>query len=234
MSLLRSLRPLLAMAVLVRFSVEVPAQYPDGGGGQVKPDSPAASASVTLPSEPRLRKKLEAAHDYVKAQNWSEAVRVLQILLEGKDDEFLPAKAVPAPNKPTAYSESVRSEALHLLADLPPKGRAAYEQAHGAPARALFKEAIERDDRQRLAELVHRYLYTASGAEAAERLGVYHLDRGNADLAARYFTHLLSQPEAERLAPVTLYHAVLACRLATTPLTKRRLGSCWPGWPRTA
>ena len=47
-----------------------------------------------------------------------------------------------------------------------------------------------------------------------DNLGTYHLDRGNPDLAARYFVHLLSQADADRRGPLTLYKAALACRLA--------------------
>ena len=62
--------------------------------------------------------------------------------------------------------------------------------------------------------MVQRYLHTEAGAEAAERLGTYHLDRGHGDLAARCFALLLSRPDAGRLPPLTLYKAAAACRLA--------------------
>lgn len=174
---------------------------------------PPAGMSVTLPGDTRVRQKLEAARDYVKAKEWAEAVRVLQDLIEAKEDQFLPMTEPAADGKPTVYARGLRAETNRLLGGLPPKALETYNAVYGAKARALLKEAVEKDDAQLLAEAVRRYLHTDAGAEAAERLGTYHLDRGNRDLAGRCFAHLLSRPDAERLPPPTLYKAAAACRL---------------------
>jgi outer membrane protein assembly factor BamB len=175
---------------------------------------PLTSPAVSLPSDTRLRQRLEAAHDYIKGNDWNEAVRVLQDLIDAKEDQFLPSKAAPADGKPATRAGGIRAEALRLVATLPPKGRETYNTVHGPKARALLKEAIDRDDVQVLTQVVQRYLATEAGAEAAERLGTYHLDRGHRDLAGRCFAALLGRPDAERLPPLTLYKAAVACRLA--------------------
>jgi outer membrane protein assembly factor BamB/tetratricopeptide (TPR) repeat protein len=169
---------------------------------------------MTLPDDARPRRKLDAARDYVKAQDWNEAVSVLQDLIEGKEDQFLPAGAPAAGGKSGSVSNSVRGEALRLLSALPPKGLETYKAVHGPRARALLKEAIDSDDLHVLVQVVQRYPHTDAGAEAAERLGSYHLDRGNRDLAGRCFVALLDRPSADRLPPATLYKAAIACRLA--------------------
>jgi outer membrane protein assembly factor BamB/tetratricopeptide (TPR) repeat protein len=176
-------------------------------------DAPPA-LTVTLPGETRVRQKLEAAHDYIKAGTWDDAVRVLQDLVELKEDQFLARDRALTLAKPASEAGSVRGEALRLLAGLPPRGRDAYNSAFGPKARALLKEATERDDVQLLTQVVERYAATEAGAEATERLGTYHLDRGQRDLAGRCFSLLLSRTDPERLPPLTLYKAAAACRLA--------------------
>jgi outer membrane protein assembly factor BamB len=178
------------------------------------PPDPSAPFIVTLPHETRARQKLAAARDYIKAADWDQAVRALQDLMELKEDQFLSRDLAVANGKSVSGSGGIRGEALRLLAGLPPKGREAYQSAYGPKARGLLKEALERDDLQRLTQVAQRYLHTEAGGEAAERLGAYHLDRGHRDLAGRYFALLLSRPDADHLPPLTLYKAAVACRLA--------------------
>jgi len=161
-----------------------------------------------------VRQKLEAARDYVKSKEWDQAVHILQDLLEAKEDLFLPPVALPPAGKPAVSARGVRAEAYRLLDTLPPKGLETYNAVFGAKASALLKDADDRDDLHLLTQVVQRYRHTAPGAEAAERLGTYHLDRGNRDLAARCFALLLGRPEAAKPAPLTLYKAAVAFRLA--------------------
>jgi outer membrane protein assembly factor BamB len=180
----------------------------------VPPPDPSTASTVTLPHDTRIRQKLEASRDYIKATDWNEAVRALQDLIELKEDQFLVRDLAPAGGKPASGSGGVRGEALRLLAGLPPGGRDTYQSTYGPKARALLKEALERDDLHLLSQVVQRYLHTEAGAEAAERLGAYHLDRGHRELAGRFFALLLSRPDADRLPPLTLYKVAAACRLA--------------------
>jgi outer membrane protein assembly factor BamB len=168
---------------------------------------------VSLPSDTRARQKLEAARDYIKVKDWNEAVRALQNLLDVREDLFLPKAEPPVRGRATVYSQGLRDEANRLLASLPPKGLETYNAVYGPKARSLLKEALERDDAPMLLQVAQRYLYTDAGAEAMEQLGSRYLDRGERALAARCFIHLLSRPDAQRLSPLTLYRAAVACRL---------------------
>jgi outer membrane protein assembly factor BamB len=169
--------------------------------------------AVTFPNDTRARQKLEAARDYVKSKEWAQAARVLQDLLDAKEDLFLPKNEPPAPGKAAVYSRSLRDETHRLFLDLPPKALETYNAVHGPKARSLLKEAVERDDVPMLFQVAQRYLFTDAGGEAVERLGTLYLDRGERGLAARCFVHLLGQPDAGRLPPLTLYRAAVACRL---------------------
>ncbi len=180
----------------------------------VPPRMPPAASTVAIPTDTRVRQKLAAARDYVKAKEWDQAVHILQDLIDLKEDQFLPPIALPADGKPAASTHSVRAEASHLLETLPPKGLETHNIVYGAKARTLLKEAEERDDVQLLTQVVQRYRLTEAGAVAAERLGSYHLDRGRRELAARCFALLLGRPESAKLPPLTLTKAALAFRLA--------------------
>src|SRR5689334_21487122 len=110
------------------------------------PAPPPAGGLVAPPADARLRQNPEAARDYANARDWAEAIRVLQDLLDGKEDLFLPGNDPPDPDRPAACSRGVRAEAGRLIAGLPPKGLEVYNAVHGAKARALLKEALEKDD----------------------------------------------------------------------------------------
>jgi outer membrane protein assembly factor BamB len=203
----RILRPIPATALLCLLAGRAWSQVPP-------PADPSLPFTVTLPHDTRIRQKLEASHDYIKAADWSEAVRVLQDVIDLKEDQFLGRDLVLVGGKPASQSGGARGEALRLLAGLPPKGLETYNSIYGPKSNSLLKEALDRDDMQQLALVVQRYLHTEAGGEAAERLGSYHLDRGQGDLAGRCFALLLSRSDAGRLPPLTLYKAAVACRLA--------------------
>jgi outer membrane protein assembly factor BamB len=169
--------------------------------------------TVAFPRDTRARQKLEAARDYIKSQEWGNAVRVLQDLLDANEDLFFPKNGAPTRGKPTVYSHGQRDETNRLFAGLPPKALETYNAIYGPQARSLLKKAVERDDVTMLLQVAQRYPYTEAGAEAMERLGNLYLDRGERALAARCLTHLLGRPEATRLPPLTLYKAAIACRM---------------------
>jgi outer membrane protein assembly factor BamB/tetratricopeptide (TPR) repeat protein len=202
----------VSLALSLLLTAPAQSQTPDTSGPP-RP-APATGPLVAFASDARVRQKLDAAGDYIKAQAWDEAVRILQNLLDGGEDQFLTHGEAAAPDRPVSHVRSVRAEANRLLAALPGRGRESYNSVHGPKARALLKQAIDAEDWQLLTLVVQRYLYTDAGAEAVERLGVRYLDRGERSLAARCFVHLLGRSDAGRLTPLTLYRAAVACRLA--------------------
>jgi outer membrane protein assembly factor BamB len=202
----------VSVALSLLLAASALSQTPDMSGPP-RP-GPGAGPLVAFADDARVRQKLDAAGDYIKAQAWDEAVRILQNLLDGGEDQFLIHGEAAAPDKSVSHGRSVRAEANRLLAALPARGRETYNAVHGPKARALLKQAIDAEDWQLLTLVVQRYLYTEAGAEAVERLGVRYLDRGERSLAARSFMHLLGRADAVGLTPLTLYRAAVACRLA--------------------
>lgn len=167
---------------------------------------------VTLPTNPAARRKLEAARDYIQSRDWAEAVRLIQALLDAREDSFLRAPVTRADGKGAGGWLSTRRAAERLLDEMPAAGLAYYRLAYDAPAEKLLKEAVRQRAPDLMAQVVRRYRYTAAGADALNLLGTYHLDRGRGDLAAHCYQRLLEQATLNRLPPVTLLKAALAFR----------------------
>jgi outer membrane protein assembly factor BamB/tetratricopeptide (TPR) repeat protein len=173
-----------------------------------------ASSGITLPHDRQAKRRIEKAEELIEEKAWGEAARVLQFLLDAKEDSFLEVKRKGPDGKETTSDVSVRTEANRLLGKLPPEGLQFYELQFGAPAKARLAEAKTKGDPQILAEVAQRYLHTEAGAEATNLLGTYYVDRGRYLMAALCFERLLSRPGADRLPARTLFKAALAFQRA--------------------
>src|SRR5262249_16925858 len=137
-----------------------------------------------------------------------EASRILQSLLDTKEDVFL---EVPGP-KNAVKRVSLRQEADRLLGSLPPKGREFYELQYGPRAKARLAEAMAKGDRAILAEVAQRYFPTDAGAQARDQMGTYYRDRGKDAEAYGCFPRLLRHEKAAELKPLTRSKAALGAR----------------------
>src|SRR5579864_7079781 len=115
-----------------------PGQAPDEvKPGVAKPrpepgDPPPATAKPLRPavSEPAARdmgRRLEAAEDYIREEDWNTATRVLQALLD-LDEDVLLRVTRKVGNKEVVVVVSLKHEAQRLLAALPAAGRDCYVQ----------------------------------------------------------------------------------------------------------
>jgi outer membrane protein assembly factor BamB/tetratricopeptide (TPR) repeat protein len=171
---------------------------------------PGGTDALILPTDRQLTRRLEAAAEYLRAGSWSDAVRLLQLVLDAPEDVFVSRRR---PGRPVAWV-SARTEALGMLATLPPQGRDFYQVHFGGPARARLQQARTANDPDLLKEVARRYPYTTAGIEALDLLGTHELDRGRLAPAASCFRLLLERQPADRVAPVTLYKAALAFHAA--------------------
>jgi outer membrane protein assembly factor BamB len=207
--------PQSARAQVQRRAMGVRGVFVNQQGMMGLPDASAAGASITLPTNNRLKKKLDAAQDYMKDEAWEKAVAILQSLLDAEEDVFVPpaehgsAEHAPA-GKDKAQWVSIRSEANRLLAGMPDKGLQYYRLSYGAAARGLLEQARATHDPELLAQVARRYLYTDAGAEATALLATYHLDRGRFSLAAVYFERLIAREGLDKLSRPALLQAALA------------------------
>jgi len=181
---------------------------PRGSGtGEPTDTSPPV---FTLPTDRGALRKLEAARDYLDADSW-DGLRLLQSLLEAKEDAFLPAgKDV----KPSLTPKSARAEAQKMIDRLSPKAMDAYEGLFGNFAIDALKTARTNHDFAATEVVVHRWFHTKAGFDAARDLAIALLDGGEPVASARYFARLLRHRLSEKLLPMELFQAAVASRLA--------------------
>jgi outer membrane protein assembly factor BamB len=165
--------------------------------------------AVTFPTDRKAKQSLKLAKDYVDEEAWGEAARVLQTLLETKEDIL-----VEVADASGGRWASLWGEANRLIAGMPPKGREFYELQYGVRAKTRLAEAKKKGDPRLLADVAQRYMHTQAGTEATSLLGTYQLDRGKFTDAAACFRRLLDHEAADKLPPLTLFKAALAFRLA--------------------
>ncbi|HLJ93661.1 MAG TPA: PQQ-binding-like beta-propeller repeat protein [Gemmataceae bacterium] len=186
---------------------------------QVQPAAPSAAPepdreftdAITLPTDRQVKKQLEAAsEDYIQNEAWSEAARLLQRILDSKEDIFVQVSRRGASNQGKVRWVSAKSYANELLGTMPKDGLPFYELQYGSTAKKLLNEAIAKSDPQILADVAQRYFHTEAGALATDLLGTYHLDRGQALMAALCYERLLEREGADQLSPLMLFKAALA------------------------
>ncbi|GIW79546.1 MAG: hypothetical protein KatS3mg105_1353 [Gemmatales bacterium] len=161
--------------------------------------------AITLPPSRKAQLMLEAAQDLIQEKNWTDAIYVLQQLLEIKEDAFIRTK------RNSTERISVRIHANRLMGSLPKEAKEVYETLHGERARQMLTQAKENGDINLLALVEQRFRYTSSGSEAAKLLATYYLDRGQPVRAALQFERLLQRQDVE-IEPLTLLKASIAFR----------------------
>ena len=176
-----------------------------------QPPRPGDLAGVVLEPDSHYASHLEVARERIVKKDWAVVVTLLQRLLDLPGERFA---LVKKDGKETVLS--LRAEAQRLLGSLPAEGQKFYEKEVGPQAAELLKKARTLNEPALLAEVVHRYLYTAAGVKAAERLGAHFVETGQMRQAAMIYDALhhclLSTPlwQAWQVSTATLYRAARA------------------------
>jgi outer membrane protein assembly factor BamB len=141
----------------------------DRAAGQPKA---AAISSIRLTEAPRDRQVIDVARDLIKDEVWGDAVKMLQTVLNEKEDRFLRvAQPDPAnPKKEITRWRGMKAEANDLIGVLPGKGLQVYEATYGADAREMLEKALKLKDSTKIAEVALRYRHTKAGIEAVSIL----------------------------------------------------------------
>ncbi len=165
-------------------------------------------------------RRLTQAKQLLKEQRYTEAVRLLQEILDSSEDILLwqekelqteaeqqekqqPQKArlkEPAETQEreeastgplrTQTVKSLKQQAELLLEQLPPKGLAAYRLQFAQKAQQELTDALNRDDWTGVREVAQRFFHTKAGQEAAYFWACACLDRGRAFEAALWLERL--------------------------------------------
>ena len=146
---------------------------------------------LSFPSDRRTNQRLAKAHALLEEHKFSEAVVLLQKLLDQSEDFFLHIA-----DAPSSKVVSAKSHVETLLGELPTEGRRLYELQFGAQAARMLDEALSAHDIEALEEVARRFFHTQAGYRATHRLGTHHLDRSRPLAALSHFHRLRKLPRA--------------------------------------
>jgi outer membrane protein assembly factor BamB len=185
---------------------------------QQKPPPPKEAEvkdALTLPMADKTTKdSVLAAPDYIAAKKWTEAIDLLQRLVDRKEDVFVEVKHKDAAGKESTTLVSVRAEGNRLISTLPPEGLEFYRVTYNPKAKALLKQAQSTGDPMLLEQVSRRYLYTESGVEATQLLAGASFDRGEELVAALVFERLLERQPLKQWPADALFKASATFRIA--------------------
>jgi outer membrane protein assembly factor BamB len=210
----RGLAAIVVAAGFVTLSWSQPAEIPKKPLGD-DPEPKTFTDGITLPNNREAKSRLQAAFDYAKNERWDVVADTIQGILDLTEDSFLEVRRKdPTTKADVTMRISIRTEANRLLSELPVAALETYEVQFGPKARAKLNDALQNSDLNLLGEVFKCYRHTKAGAEAANLLGTYYLDRGAYQAASNCFEALLTRRDADKLPPAVLFKAALALRRA--------------------
>ncbi|MCA9068970.1 MAG: hypothetical protein KDA84_08610, partial [Planctomycetaceae bacterium] len=157
---------------------------------------------------------LREAQKLIVDGQYADALTYLQRLLELDQDFLL------RPNSDNAGGAyvSLRSEVHRIIEKLPPEGREIYLRNNSPVADVLLKQAIEKNDADKLSEVARLYYHTPAGYEATYRIGLQHFDHGEPMTAALIFQRLKqNENAAQRWEPMLSLRIALSWLRAGMP-----------------
>ena len=193
---------IFAAAIAWSIAAPAPAQIPPqiqlkvGGGIQAQPNANADQTTAGVFRDSReTRLRLKKAKQLLKDGRFSEALPMLDDILEGEQDFFDRTQ-----NHQIARN-GLKSEARRLIGAQSPEGLKAYELLFGPKAQQMLAEALSADDMAGVAEVARRFFDTQAGYEATLLLGRHQLDHNEPLAAALCFQRLQATPAAEKFEP---------------------------------
>jgi hypothetical protein len=91
-------------------------------------------------------KLIEAAQDYITEKAWDLALATLQKVLMYPEDKQVELRVKDAAGRLQTLRLSAHGEAERMILNLPPEGRAAYQEKYGPAAAELLKKALDAKD----------------------------------------------------------------------------------------
>ncbi|MCY2962865.1 MAG: PQQ-binding-like beta-propeller repeat protein [Planctomycetota bacterium] len=147
-----------------------------------KAASPKHPKDATAPYDSKGANWMMKAQSQAKEGEWKSALDLLQKVSELPEDSlYLDAGGTWV---------SLRGAADRLRGEAPPDMLEQYRVQFGGLAQQLLNEAIRSGRPAGLGKVARGYFHTPAGYEAANRLGSYHLERGEYASAARWFQAL--------------------------------------------
>jgi outer membrane protein assembly factor BamB len=164
------------------------------------------SHSATLPQDRRRTAELATAERHIRDENYTQAVHVLQRLLDAKEDSFLVAN--------DRYGR-LKDYVHVLLAQMPTAGLDSYERQVGPVASEMLAAARQDGRMQALLEVVDRYRQTQAGLSALRELAARKFDCGDFAAAASGYRAVLDHPRTSRADDRLLLLKLIVCHQRT-------------------
>jgi outer membrane protein assembly factor BamB/tetratricopeptide (TPR) repeat protein len=188
---------------------------PGGPGAPGRPGAPPVKpsydlGSLTLPKNDDLKDRIDSAIDRIKKKEWAQACETLQSLVGRPNDEWVPLSRTDPTGREIQLYGSVKKEALRLIGTLPQEGRSFYEATYGPKAETIVKQARTNGDPVQMGQALSLYYYTPAGAEAANWLGTFMLDRAQFQGARNYFMQLVLRAGIKQVKTRTLVKVAYA------------------------
>ena len=150
---------------------------------------------------------IQRARACIAKKDYSEAIKILQALIEKEDAGF-----VPVGNDKTRYV-SLRSEAVKILGAMPPEALERYRRFYDPKAQRKYAEAVKSGSVEGLQKVAEWYRHTSFGPQALETLAGIHFDRGRFPGAVWCWGKLLPFKSKKDQA-LLLTKIAVACHLA--------------------
>ena len=144
------------------------------GAALCRAQSPEQPTGVYLNVSIDAVNRLQAVDALLRDEQWSDAVDLLQQLIEKYPD-----KVVPIGPKPATSHVDLRSYCHHRISRLPPPALALYRQRVDSQAEALFAQAQQTGNRDLLERIVDELFCSSVADSALERLGDQALSGGH-------------------------------------------------------
>jgi outer membrane protein assembly factor BamB len=122
----------------------------------------------------------------IKRGEIDRSLFLLQSLLDEENSSFLKTAV--------DHWEGSRDVAEGIILSADPRLLRRYRDLHADQANRLLSDESGMDALARWAEVTRRFFLTPAGREGADRLGSWHLDHGNAELASIWFRRVLESP----------------------------------------
>lgn len=154
--------------------------------------TPVESIVVIEPSAP-VQNLFEKAEEGIARADWKFVIDSLQRIIDNADGSAMPREDSVGDLNENSGSifESARRLALKKIAAMPPEGLRAYRLIYDGMAKRLLEMGRSQHDPKPLHQVVHRFLLTRYGDQAAELLASWALDEGHPGAAIALLSDVL-------------------------------------------
>lgn len=177
---------------------------------------------LRVPLDADLSRRLEQAERLLSSERGSEAIPILQELVDAPEDRAIRSR--------DGQWGSLQTRVRQLLADLSPELRLRYNELYGREADALLAEAQENEDATLWLTVVRRFGTLPASDTARRRLLALSYSRGDLDEAIRWGQEIVRSAAAQPVDTVRL--ATLQAMRGERQIAAELLSRIPPGnWP---